>query len=81
MHRAIHFSFVSADIKTEQQRAPVEVVGCGTAMAEGTESEQMGPGWSLAPLEEMGWLGSPTTLSSCGFPTEDAGLVTTVVFS
>lgn len=81
MHRANHFFFVSADTKTEQQRAPVEVVVCGTVMAEGTKSEQMGPGWSLAPLEELGWLGSSTTLPGCGLPIEDTGLVTTVVFS
>lgn len=41
----------------------------------------MGPGWSLAPLEELGWLGSSTTLPGCGLPIEDTGLVTTVVFS
>lgn len=34
MHRAIHFSLVSVDIKTEQQRAPEKVTGCGIVMAE-----------------------------------------------
>lgn len=81
MHRAIHFSFLSVYIKTEQQRAPEEVTGCGTVMAERIKTEQMGPGRSLAPLEEVGWLGSPTTLPGCGLLTVDAGLVTTVVFS
>lgn len=81
MHRAINFSFVSVDTKREQQRAPEEVVGCAAVMAEGAKSEQMGPGRSLTPLEELEWLGSPTTLPSCGLLTEDAGLVTTVVFS
>lgn len=50
-------------------------------MAERTKSEQMGPGRSLAPLQEVGGLGSPTTLPGCGLLTADAGLVTTVVFS
>lgn len=83
MHRSIHFSFVSADTKTEQQRASEEFVRYGPEMAEGTESEQMGAGWSLAPPEELGWTGSPAALHGCGLPTEDAGksLVTTVVFS
>lgn len=58
-----------------------EVVGCGTVMSERTKREQMGPGRSLAPLQELGWLGSPTTLPGCGLLTADAGLVTTVVFS
>lgn len=81
MHRTINFSVISVDTQTEQQRAPEEVAGCATVTAEGTKSEQMGPGRSLTPLEELEWLGSPTTLPGCGLLTEDSGLVTTVVFS
>lgn len=74
---------MSADTKTQQQRASEEFVGYGSEMAGGTESEQTDAGWSLAPPEESGWTGSPAALHGCGLPTEDAGksLVTTVVFS
>lgn len=83
MQRSINFSFVSADTKAEQERASEEFVRYGSEMAEGTKSKQMGAGWSLAPLEELGWTGCPAGLHGCGLPTEDAGksLVTTVVFS
>ena len=73
MHRSINFFFLSADTKTQQQRALEEFVKCGSEMAEGTKSEQMGAGWCVAPPEEWGWTGSPATLHGCGLPTKDAG--------
>lgn len=83
MHRSSGFSFVCADTKTEQRGASEEFVGYGSEMAEGTKSEQMGAGWSLATPEESRRMGSPAALHGCGLPAEDAGksLVPTVVFS
>lgn len=70
MQSSIHFSFVSADKETKQQRT-----------SEGSRSRQTGAGWSLAP--RGGGMGSHAALHGRGLPTEDAGksLVTTVVFS